>query len=64
VWNATTARRFESHPQAHVWDSALEAKLHAEWDALGQARSWEDAKVGVHLGWDFANLEPRTNLKP
>ena len=42
------------YPQFRVWNPELEAVLLREWPRLNTGTSWEDAREGVHRGWDFA----------
>jgi hypothetical protein len=37
-----------------AWGDALDTSLRTEWEAMGDARSWEDARPGVRSGWEYA----------
>lgn len=41
------------HPN-EAWGDALDTSLRTEWEAMGDARSWEEARPGVRSGWEYA----------
>ena len=41
------------HPN-EAWGDALDASLRTEWEAMGDARSWDEARPGVRSGWEYA----------
>ncbi len=40
-----------------AWDSTLERSMRDEWNALNTGRSWDDARVGIRRGWDYAGMK-------
>jgi hypothetical protein len=41
------------HPN-EAWGDSLDMSLRAEWESMGDARSWEEARPGVRSGWEYA----------
>ncbi len=41
------------HPN-EAWGDALDTSLRTEWEAMGDSRSWDEARPGVRSGWEYA----------
>lgn len=41
------------HPN-EAWGDSLDRSLRTEWEAMGDARSWDEARPGVRSGWEYA----------
>ena len=48
----------EQYADDKIWDENVESKLAEDWRASGAKQRWEDAKLHVRTGWDYANDRP------
>lgn len=47
-YGAALSPNYHSHT---VWDRDLEAKLRADWEAMGTGRAWSEVRLPVYYGW-------------